>query len=250
MSKHSKKAPAAKGSGPNKIFYLIIAAVVVLGGAGLVLAGVNRDEGLDPMSLTDTVVEADAAVGVAEGALDAPATLVEFSDYQCPHCAAFNGFTAKLLRQNYVSNGMLRWVVYEFPLDQFPNAIPAAIAGRCARDQGKFFEMRDLLFGSQQEWRSERSPNGKFERYAAELGLDRKEFASCLKDREHLAEIMAARKYGQSLGVSSTPTLFFNGRHVTEPTYEALEERIIEASAEKAAGTQDAATGAAEGAGS
>jgi protein-disulfide isomerase len=237
VSKQTKKAKSRPGNsgGVNKSFYLIIPAVVALGGVGLLLAGMNREKDLGPISLADTEVVADPGVGISEGPEDAPAILVEFSDYQCPHCASFNGFAAKLLRQNYVSNGMLRWTVYEFPLDHFANAIPAAIAARCAGDQGRFWEMRDMLFGNQREWAVQGNPRKTFAGYATDMGLDKKQFASCLSDREHLAEIAAAKKYGESLGVSSTPTLFFNGQRVAVPTYEALEEQIMQAVADQAA---------------
>jgi len=254
VSKQTKKAATqGKSGGANKAFYLIIVGVVVLGGAALVLAGMNRDAAVPgPMSLADTEVQADAGVGLAEGAADAPATLVEFADYQCPACAQFNGFTGKLLRQNYVSNGMLRWVVYEFPLDTHPNAVPAAIAGRCAGDQGRFWQMRDLLFASQREWYAESSPNRTFESYADDLGLDRKQFAACLSNREHLAEIMSAKKYGESLGVNSTPTLFMNGQPIplTRRSYEALEEQIKALAAHAAAAGEVAAEDESSDAGS
>ena len=193
MNKQTKKTAAAtRGGGGNKSFYLIIAAIVVLGGAGLVIAGMNRDEVMGPMSLADTEVEADPGVGISEGAPDAPATLVEFSDYQCPHCASFNGFTGRLLRQNYVSNGMLRWTVYEFPLEHFQNAIPAALAARCAGDQDRFWEMRDMLFANQRQWATQSNPRRTFEGYAADIGLDKNQFSACYSDRTHLAAIMSA----------------------------------------------------------
>ncbi len=239
MSKQTKKANprSGKSAGESKTFYMIVIAVVVLGGAGLLLGGMNRDKDAGPMSLADTEVDADAGVGVSEGAEDAPAVLVEFSDYQCPACASFNGFTGKLLRQNYVSNGMLRWTVYEFPLEHFANAIPAALAGRCAGDQGRFWAMRDMLFANQREWATEGRPKRRFEDYANQLGLDKKQFSDCLSNREHLAEIMSAKKYGESQGVSATPTLFFNGQRLTgtETSYEAIEEAIRQAAADKAA---------------
>ncbi len=238
MSKQQARRAAhgggqSRGGGAGKLFYIIIAVVIVLGGGWLLMASVGPESEPPPMSLTATEVEADAGVGIAEGPANAPATLVEFADYQCPHCARFNGFAGKLLRQNYVDGkGLLRWVVYEFPLDHFQNAIPAAIAARCAGDQGRFWEMRNLLFAHQQAWATERSPNRKFEDYAGQLGLDKGAFADCVDQRLHLSEIMAAKKYGESLGVSSTPTLFFNGKPLTvNPTYENLEALILEAAA-------------------
>jgi len=254
VSKQTNRAKArpASGGGPNKAFYLIIVGVIVLGAAGLVLAGMNGNEDVGPLSLADTEVAADAGVGVSEGSADAPAVLVEFSDYQCPHCANFNGFTGKLLRQNYVSSGMLRWTAYEYPLEHFANAIPAAIAGRCAGDQGRFWEMRDMLFGNQREWAVESNPKKTFEGYASDLGLDRKQFSSCLSDREHLAEIMSAKKYGENQGVTGTPTFFLNGRRLAVPgagAYEFFEEQIQQAAADQAAAAAGATgASAAEGA--
>ena len=167
-------------------------------------------------------------------------TLVEFADFQCPACASFYGFSGRLIKQNYVDGGgSVRWVFYDYPLEQHPHAIPAALAGRCAGEQGRFWQMHDLMFARQSQWSPKDDARGDFEEMAEELGLDRGAYRECVRDGRYLEQIFASAKYGQRLGVNSTPTLFVNGQRAPQD-YEQLERMILEAAA---------AAGADEGAG-
>jgi len=241
MSKRSQNRPAS-GSGPGRTFYLAIGAIVIIGIAGLLLARGGDDGPLEiPIAIAET--EADAAAGVGAGPEDAPVTLVEFADFQCPACARFYAFSGRLIKQNYVDRGgSVRWVYYDFPLDQHPHALPAAIAARCAGEQDRFWQMHDLIYARQTQWSPKDDARGDFEDMADELGLDRGTYRECVKEGRHLERIFAAAKYGQRLGVNSTPTLFVNGRRAPQD-YEALEQMILEAAAESAgAGAGEAAT--------
>src|SRR5256884_5259358 len=84
------------------------------------------------------------------GRADAPVTLVEFSDFQCPFCGRFFATTLPALKQDYIDTGKLRYVFRDFPLDQLhPNARNAAAAAHCAGEQGKYWDMHDVLFQNQ-----------------------------------------------------------------------------------------------------
>ena len=87
------------------------------------------------------------------GNLDAPITIIEFSDFQCPFCARFHIQTLPLLLEEYIEPGKVKLVFRDFPIQSIhPNALPASIAAECANEQGKFKEMHDALFENQNEW--------------------------------------------------------------------------------------------------
>lgn len=239
---------ASGDGGPGKGFYLLLGVLAAGGIAALLLAGGGGGEELGPLTLRETSVEADSGAAAAVGGReDAPVTLVEFADYQCPACAQFAAFTGRLLRQNYVREGVLRWVFHDFPLEQHPNAVPAALAARCAGVQGRYWEMHDLLFANQADWAGDSSPRDKFDEYGERIGLDGDRFGSCYSERRFVEEIVASRKYGIQLGVASTPTVFIDGRQV-RGGYETMERAIQEALERRGAGEgASASSGGAEG---
>lgn len=221
----------AQGKG-GKGFYILIAVVVVAGGLLLMNARKGADEvpNLAPVALAGGSVAADMTSGTAIGADDAPAVIMEFSDYLCPHCRTFNGMSGKLLRQNYANTGSMKWVSFDFPLR--PESWAPAIAAQCAKRQGKYYEMKDLLFARVDSWARESNPNRKFVDYARDLGLDAGAFKDCVDGQETVAEVQASKAYGESLGVSGTPAVYFNGEFVAQGRdYAGLEERIKVAAA-------------------
>ena len=138
-----------------------------------------------PARMTATVTTGD---NPALGRRDAPVTIVEFSDYQCPFCRQFVTTTLPALKSTYVDAGKLRWVFRDFPLDQIhPNARKASEAARCAGEQGKYWDMHDLLFQNQQALAAEQLPT-----YADRLGLDRAAFGTCLNSGKYATWITAA----------------------------------------------------------
>lgn len=241
-------ASGSGGSGgPGKGFYLALAAVAAGGIAFLVFAGGDGGgdgPGLDaPLPAWASSVEADSASGIGLGPADAPVTVWEFADHQCPHCAQFGTFVGRLLRENYVrGEGIVRWVQYDY-LIGFPNSLSSALAARCAGRQDAYWGMHEKLLATQTEWGNEGNPARLYRGYADELGLDVDAFATCLSEREPLEPVLASHAFGKSVGVGGTPTLFVNGRKVESTTYEALETRILEA-AEAAADGGDSAEAA------
>ncbi len=221
------------GSGGGRGFYLLLGGLAVAGTAALVV--VRNTDGetsrLEPLSLAETSAPASAAAGIAMGASDAPVTIVEFADYQCPHCRNFNAVTGKAIRRDYAgADGPVQWINYDFPLQQTSWA--PALAARCGEQQGRYWQMHDLLYAMSDDWIGKSNPDKKFVELAKTAGLDEDAFRACLADRSGFQDIGAARRYGESLGVNSTPSLFINGQQIPPQrdffSYAGLERLIQE----------------------
>jgi len=140
------------------------------------------------------------------GDQNAPVTIIEFSDFECPFCGRFFSNTLPQLTREYIDTGKVKLVYRDFPLSFHPNAQKAAEAGECADDQGKFWEMHDKIFENQKAMSVV-----DLKSYAASLGLDTSEFNSCLDSGKHAKEIQKDISDGSKYGASGTPTFFING---------------------------------------
>ena len=139
--------------------------------------------------------------GYSMGRPDAPLTMVEFTDLQCPFCREYVTTTFEEIRKNWIDTGKLRYISRDFPLDFHPQALAAARAARCAGEQGKFWEMRMTLMRNANLL----SPD-YVTRTAADLKLDTKAFAACTASTRYDAEIQAETLEGLRIGVEGTPT--------------------------------------------
>ena len=140
----------------------------------------------------------------SRGPEDAPITIVEFSDFQCPFCRRFEQDTYQPLLDAYP--GQIRFVYRNLPLTSIhPNAMPAAIASLCANDQNAYWPFHDKLFAN------ETLDDPTYIQYATDLGLDVDKFTACLTDGSHDAFIKQDMDFSLGLGVQSTPTFFING---------------------------------------
>jgi protein-disulfide isomerase len=157
---------------------------------------------LDPPRQTMNIGPEDPVRGPA----DAPITIVEYSDYQCPFCARVNP-TLEQVRKAY--GDKIKIVFKDFPLPNHPQAPKAAEAAHCAGEQGKYWEMHDRLFANQQALQVT-----DLKQHASSLELDAGAFNQCLDSGKHAERVQTAMKEGEGLGVQSTPTLFVNGRPV------------------------------------
>jgi protein-disulfide isomerase len=142
------------------------------------------------------------------GREDAPVTIIEFTDLQCPYCARHAARTFPLLKRDYVDTGKLRYASRDLPLPFHSFALPAAVASRCAGEQGRFWEYRDALFAAQGTLGTE--PYG---RIAGELGLDVARLEACRSDGRQEAAVRADLALAAQYGIRSTPT-FVIGRVV------------------------------------
>jgi len=176
------------------------------------------------------VPRANIAIGASNpsvGNASAPVTIVEFSDYQCPYCGRVEP-TIKRLRATY--GDKLRFVWKDFPLTQIhPQAFKAGEAAHCAGDQGKYWELHDVLFNNQQALMP-----GDLKKHAADLGLNAEQFNQCLDSSKYGERVRDGVSEGGELGVNSTPTIFINGRRLSgAQPYEAFAAIIDEELARK-----------------
>jgi protein-disulfide isomerase len=157
------------------------------------------------------------------GPADAPITIVEFSDYECPFCIKFHGEVLGRLLEVY--GGEIQFVYRDFPLTSLhPNAFTAALAANCAGEQGRYYEYHDALFSGRYGLGA-----GAYEQYAAELGLDIGLFNACYESNKYEGEVQADFDFAAQLGVRSTPTFFINGIAVVGAQPFEVFQQLIEA---------------------
>ena len=151
------------------------------------------------------------------GNKEAPITIIEFSDYQCPYCSQFVQTTLPILKAEYIDTGQVRYVFRNFPLEQIhPHARGAAEAAHCAGDQGKYWEMHDVLFHNQKALQVE-----QLKTYAQSLGLDAATFETCIQQGAYAAEVQKDYEDGIAAGLKGTPA-FFVGKTRPEDTIQAV----------------------------
>ncbi|HVR27911.1 MAG TPA: thioredoxin domain-containing protein [Thermoanaerobaculia bacterium] len=154
-----------------------------------------------------------------KGPETAPVTIVEFSDFECPYCKRVLP-TLEQIEEKY--GEQVRVVYRHYPLSNHPNAQKAAEASLCANDQGKFWEMHDLLFAEQQKLQV-----ADLKEKAGRLELDATSFAECLDSGSHAETVHGDLRAGIAAGVDGTPAFFVNGRFISGAVpFETLAEVI------------------------
>ncbi len=209
-----------KKSGDLKGFYLVLGAVGVIAAGAIgwtFLQNTLSSAATEPImeivagELTDVQALVDMATGIERGDPNAPITMMEFADYQCPACQQFATLVKPEVDLAYVETGMVRFVFHDFPLGGHPHAFLAARASRCALDQGDqfYWPFHDQLFAHQSTWSLSQSPPlSAYEDYAATIGLNEGDFAACLNSDRHADVVSANMRLGMELGVTGTPTIF------------------------------------------
>ncbi|HEX8695000.1 MAG TPA: thioredoxin domain-containing protein [Longimicrobium sp.] len=240
-------------------FYVIL-GLVLLAGIGFLAMQMRPKRGAaatQPVAVTLTPEQLQRVPGVSIGRADAPITIFEFADFQCPHCGEWAQFIEPLIKENLVATGKARYVFYDFPLGgAFVYGFLAARAGRCANEQGKFWEYHDILFANQQEWSYVQGPDAALEKflgYAERIGgLNAGQFEQCLRSDKYQKEVSESRQLGESLGVQGTPSVYVNGQKLQQlpERYSQFEAEVRRIAPGAFAGTPapaPAATGAAGG---
>jgi protein-disulfide isomerase len=166
------------------------------------------------------------------GSPKAPVLVVEWGDYQCPFCGRLFAQVEPQLKKEYVETGKARFAFRDFAfLGQ--ESVDAAMAARCANEQGKFWEYHDKLFSSQQGENEGAFSRDNLKKFARELKLDTAAFNSCLDSEKYLDAVTADTNAGRDAGVSGTPTTFINGRMVNgAQPYDSF-KKIIEEELQK-----------------
>lgn len=211
----------------NRFKYYVLGGLLAL---ILIVVGLEKLAANDPdLNPSNPSVGSDTAADTKiRGKVEAPVTLVEYSDFQCPACAAYHPLT-KQLAQDFPDT--LKIVFRHFPLVKIhPNAMPAARAAEAAHAQGKFWEMHDTLFEHQQDWAKQSDPNKTFVSYAQTLGLDIDKFQADINDSAIGSIIQTDLERGNQDDVPGTPTFFLNGSKLQSPqSYEEFKQVIEEA---------------------
>jgi protein-disulfide isomerase len=214
---------------------IILGAVIVA--AAIIYTNYERvDTGDQDAQLQQEVAEVTVDDDPVLGNPDAPVTIIEFSDYQCPFCRVFWKDTLPLIIGEYVADGRVKIVYRDFPLSSHPMAIPYAEAAECAGDQDRYWEMHDIIFGEQ-----EKLADGLIESLTIEdlsnateaLEMDKEEFDTCMEEHKYLDEIRKDFEDGDAAGVTGTPSFFINGERVVgalpfEAFQTIIEEKLAE----------------------
>lgn len=225
----------------NRNTLLIALSLLVVGFiGGLLLSGQNSIFGVNLFD-ADEVLEESAeeqdspeviSVSVDDDAIkgdvNAPVTIVEFSDFQCPYCARFATETYPLL-QDYIDEGVVRLIYRDFPIARsHPQAELAALAAECAGEAGddKYYEMHDKIFAGLADWSGSEFARDLFLSYASEIDV---EIEACLDDGALAEEVADDYVAAQSYGVTGTPTFFINGKKVVGAQPFAVFQALIEA---------------------
>ena len=151
------------------------------------------------------------------GSKDAPVTVIEFSDFECPACKYFWSNVETQFKEELVDTGKVRFVYKHFPLPQHKYAFKAAEASECAADQGKFWEYHDKLFENQLECKNATDHKAMVVGFAKDLNLDVNKFESCLNSNKYLSEVENDIEAGKMAKIQGTPTFFINNRTIIGP---------------------------------
>ncbi len=212
--------------------FLLLAVLIIVGfisftgnkssntgtGAGTVVNNPGQQVAV-PTARAEVSADDDPVLGDK----NAPVTIIEFSDYQCPFCRKFWQDTLPELKKNYIDTGKVKLVYRDFPLGFHPNAIPAAEAANCAREKDgdkAYFKMHDKIFEEQNKLDGGTVKSTIFDgwdkevlkKWAKDIGYD---IGSCLDSDKYASEIQKDESDGQAAGISGTPGFFVNGQLIS-----------------------------------
>ncbi len=185
-----------------RAFALSVFAALFLSACG------ENTEGAETTSSSTEIAALETDVAV--GSEDAPVTIIEYASMTCGHCATFHNETYPQLKEKYIETGKVRYILREFPLDQF--AAAAFVTAHCI-GEGNYYAAIDLLFEEQNTWIAARPENRKdaLAAIARKAGVGRAQFDSCLEDESLYERVKTVQESGRELGIRSTPTFFVNG---------------------------------------
>lgn len=180
---------------------LIAGAIIYNGRVGTTIAS-SSTLGTSTTSTPQTVTVSLAHID-AQGNKNADVAMVEFGDYQCPYCQLQYNSAMPQVETNYIQNNKVLFVFKDFPLTTIhPNAMPGAEGARCAGDQGKYWDMYNKLYSTNQETNDQTQIEG----YAKDLNLNTTQFNNCLEGAKYYNTILAEEAEGTKLGFTGTPT--------------------------------------------
>jgi len=236
MEDTQKAEHTAKPQKSGDVFWKIttVALIVILavvafrgnsgnGATGGTVFPTGAAVGDDP---TPSVADMEALLDddAVRGDKDAPVTIVEWSDFECPFCARFFEQTLPSIEEEYIKTGKVKLIYRDFPLSFHTNAQKAAEAAECAGEQGKYWEMHDLLFAQ-----GVQGGVAGFKQYAKTLGLNTAKFDTCLDSGAMAGEVQKDMADGAAVGIQGTPGFIVNGKLVSGAQPFAVFKQVIDA---------------------
>jgi len=216
-------------------FYLVLLGIAVIGGLLIWRTAGKANSRVVAIDVKATPAQAE---GYLMGNPDAPVQIMEFADFECPACGQFATVTEPDVRKRIVQTGLASYRFFDFPLTEIhKNTLAASNAAACASDQGKFWEMHDLIYQHQPEWSTEATSDPKkfFGRYANQIGLDVSSWSKCYDDEKHLQRIMANRAEGERRNIRQTPTFIIGTKMIPGSiSYDMLKAYVDSAAAQVA----------------
>jgi protein-disulfide isomerase len=227
----------SKNSSQNFLAISILIAAFLISGSILYSKNVKQDNSqlaqvgqnpTPPAPSTPTPANLSEVLKITKddvilGDPNAPITMIEYSDYQCPFCKRFFDESEAILRKEYIESGKVKMIYRDFPLPGHPYAMPAAEAANCAKDQGKFWAYHDLIFKNQNNLATI-----DYLKLAEELKMNVQEFKNCLDSKKYTQKIQNDYNSASSIGVNGTPTFFINGKQVVGAQPYSVFKNIIE----------------------
>ena len=192
-------------------FVIVVVVALATFGSGAILYRAKRPQLRNLPENQSVPAKGDQQSAHIRGNPDAPVTLEEFGDFQCPPCGQFAGFVEELLKEY---DPRLRVVFRNLPLPNHEHAREAALAAEAAGFQGKFWEMHDTLDREQETWSKAPNVRELFESYAGTIGLDLDQFKKDMDGDKARERVDSDHALADSLGIKMTPTLFINNRPV------------------------------------
>jgi len=209
-----------------KRFYGVIGAVAVLGVAILGWQLSRRPVVSIPANVVVQPADTAGFRGYFLGSDSAPVEITQYADYQCPGCADYDIVTFPDVRTRLIQTGLVRWRYRDFPLSSIhPYARLADHAAACADEQGKFWQMHELLYQGQPDWASGGAEK-QFRKYAGIVGLDVDKYDACMVSARYAGRIEASYQEGVALGVNGTPTFLIAGRLYNAMSYDRLKALV------------------------
>jgi protein-disulfide isomerase len=205
---------AAVKSGSRAAFYGILGGIVGVAVIAIVW------QMLRPTSSGVVTIDPNTplpeATGYLMGSATAPVQVLEFADFECPACGSFATLTEPDMRKRLVETGTISFRFLDYPLPIHLNTWDASMAAACANEQGKFWDMHDRIFATQDQWSTEATgrPKAVFSRLAGEIGLDAAQWNDCYDTQKYKLNIAANLKEGERRLVQSTPTFIVGDKMI------------------------------------
>ncbi len=219
-SKGAKGAPGASGgkkapvraASDRKPFYLLLGAIAL---AAVVFIGwqMSQTKSLGVVTVDPTITLPEAT-GYLIGSATAPVEILEFADFECPACGSYATLTEPDVRKRLVETGQARFRFMDFPLDIHKNTWDAHLAAACANEQGKFWEMHDQIFATQDQWNGmvTNKPKAFLSRLARDLEINMSQWDECYETQKYKLNIAATQREGERRLVKSTPTFIIGDK--------------------------------------